>query len=170
MAAIEHGTVQIVLWIAAVVGDMVWTFFAGNDWRLNSASHFAERHGLIVIVALGESIVSIGVGMAGLPISWSITVGSLLALTVSALLWWAYFDVAASVVEQALSRARGARRVQIARNCYTFWHFPMVVGIVALSLGLKKTLNYLGGAAGHTLHDRLHGIPLFACTAAWCCI
>ncbi|MEV5647704.1 low temperature requirement protein A [Nocardia sp. NPDC052254] len=162
VAAIEHGTVQIVLWIAAVVGDMVWTFFAGNDWRLNSASHFAERHGLIVIVALGESIVSIGVGMAGLPISWAITVGSLLALTVSALLWWAYFDVAASVVEHALSTARGSRRVQIARNCYTFWHFPMVAGIVALSLGLKKTLNYLGGAAGHTLHDRLDGIPLFA--------
>lgn len=161
VAAIEHGTVQIVLWIAAIAGDMVWTFFAGNDWRLNSASHFAERHGLIVIVALGESIVSIGVGVAGLPISWPITVGSLLALAVSALLWWAYFDVAARVVEEAMTRARGEGRIRIARNCYTFWHFPMVAGIVALSLGLKKTLNYLGGAAGHTLHDHLYGIPLF---------
>jgi len=162
VAAVEHGTVQIVLWIAAIAGDMVWTFFAGNDWRVNSASHFAERHGLIVIVALGESIVSIGVGVAGLPISWPITVGSLLALAVSGLLWWAYFDVAATVVERAMTEASGPRRIRIARNCYTFWHFPMVAGIVAMSLGLKKTLNYLGGAAGHTLHDRLHGIPLFA--------
>ncbi|MGA4786881.1 low temperature requirement protein A [Nocardia sp. AB354] len=162
VAAVEHGTVQIVLWIAAIAGDMVWTFFAGNDWRVNSASHFAERHGLIVIVALGESIVSIGVGVAGLPISWPITAGSLLALAVSGLLWWAYFDVAATVVERAMTEASGPRRIQIARNCYTFWHFPMVAGIVAMSLGLKKTLNYLGGAAGHTLHDRLQGIPLFA--------
>ncbi|MCC3316381.1 low temperature requirement protein A [Nocardia africana] len=162
VAAVEHGTVQIVLWIAAIAGDMVWTFFAGNDWRVNSASHFAERHGLIVIVALGESIVSIGVGVAGLPISWPITVGSLLALAVSGLLWWAYFDVAATVVERAMTEASGPRRIKIARNCYTFWHFPMVAGIVAMSLGLKKTLNYLGGAAGHTLQDRLHGIPLCA--------
>lgn len=162
VAAMNHGTVQIWLWIAAITGDMLWTFFAGNQWRVNSASHFAERHGLIIIVALGESIVSIGVGMAGLPISWPIAVGSLLALTVSGLLWWAYFDVAATAVEHAMTHARGERRIQIARNCYTYWHFPMIAGIIALSLGLKKVLNYLGGAQGHTLHDALHGIPMFA--------
>ncbi|MBB5913467.1 low temperature requirement protein LtrA [Nocardia transvalensis] len=162
IAAMNEGTAQILLWIAAIVGDMLWTFFAGNEWRVNSASHFAERHGLIIIVALGESIVSIGVGMAGLPISWPIAVGSILALAVSGLLWWAYFDVAATVVEHAMTHARGARRIQIARNCYTYWHFPMIAGIIALSLGLKKVLNYLGGAQGHTLHDVLHGIPLFA--------
>ncbi|RDI65942.1 low temperature requirement protein LtrA [Nocardia pseudobrasiliensis] len=162
VAAMSHGTTQILLWVAAIAGDMTWTLFAGNEWRLNSVRHFAERHGLIVIVALGESIVSIGVGVAGLPISWPITVGSLLALAVSGLLWWAYFDVGAAVVERAMEQAHGARRIQIARNCYTFWHFPMVVGIIALSLGLKKVENYLGGAAGHTLSDALHGIPLYA--------
>ncbi|ATL65235.1 low temperature requirement protein A [Nocardia terpenica] len=162
IAAVNTGAVQIWLWIAAIAGDMLWTLFAGNGWRLNSAGHFAERHGLIIIVALGESVVSIGVGVAGLPISWPITVGSLLGLAVSALLWWAYFDVAALVVEHALESARGERRIQIARNCYTYWHFPMVVGIIALSLGLKKVLNYLGGAEEHSLHDELHGIPLFA--------
>ncbi len=98
IAAVNTGAAQIWLWIAAVAGDMLWTLFAGNGWRLNSAGHFAERHGLIIIVALGESVVSIGVGVAGLPISWPITVGSLLGLAVSALLWWAYFDVAAMVV------------------------------------------------------------------------
>ncbi|MBU3060421.1 low temperature requirement protein A [Nocardia sp. NEAU-G5] len=162
VAAVNHGAVQIWLWVAALTGDMLWTLFAGNEWRINSAGHFAERHGLIVIVALGESIVSIGVGVAGLPISWPIALGSLLGLAVSALLWWAYFDVAARVVERHLARASGARQIQIARNCYTYWHFPMVAGIIALSLGMKRVLSYVGGAAGHSLRDELHGIPLFA--------
>ncbi|WP_433564128.1 low temperature requirement protein A [Nocardia sp. CA-151230] len=160
--ALTTGTAQLVLWLAALVWDMGWTFFAGNEWRLYSPSHFAERYGLIVIIALGESIVSIGVGVAGLPISWSITVGSMLGLGVAGLLWWAYFDVAALVVEHAMHRAGGERRIQIARNCYTFWHFPMIAGIVAMALGLKKVLNYVGGAQGHSLSDELHGIPLFA--------
>ncbi|MGW4245241.1 low temperature requirement protein A [Nocardia sp. NPDC004722] len=160
--ALAHTTVQLGLWLAALVWDMGWTFFAGNEWRLYSPSHFAERYGLIVIIALGESIVSIGVGVAGLPISWSITVGSMLGLAVAGLLWWAYFDVAAMVVEHAMHTAAGERRIQIARNCYTFWHFPMIAGIVAMALGLKKVLSYVGGAQGHSLSDELHGIPLFA--------
>ncbi|WP_433592499.1 low temperature requirement protein A [Nocardia sp. CA-145437] len=160
--ALTTGAAQLGLWLAALVCDMGWTFFAGNEWRLYSASHFAERYGLIVIIALGESIVSIGVGVAGLPISWPIAVGSMLGLGVAGLLWWAYFDVAALVVERAMHHAQGARRVQIARNCYTFWHFPMIAGIVAMALGLKKVLNYVGGAQGHSLSDQLHGIPLFA--------
>jgi low temperature requirement protein LtrA len=162
VAAVNHGAAQIWLWVAAIAGDMLWTLFSGNEWRINSAGHFAERHGLIVIVALGESIVSIGVGVAGLPISWPIVLGSVLGLAVSALLWWAYFDVAATVVERHLARASGARQIQIARNCYTYWHFPMIVGIIALSLGMKTVLYYVGGAAGHSLRDELHGIPLFA--------
>jgi low temperature requirement protein LtrA len=162
IAAFNHGTAQLWLWIAAVTGDMAWTLFSGNEWRVNSTSHFAERHGLIVIIALGESVVSIGVGVAGLPISWPITVGSILGLAVSGLLWWAYFDVGAAVVEEHLARASGERLVKIARNCYTYWHFPMVVAIIAISLGLKNVLEYVGGASGHTLHDALHGIPLFS--------
>ncbi|WP_458687002.1 low temperature requirement protein A [Nocardia tengchongensis] len=162
VGATTTGAAQLGLWLAALVWDMGWTFFAGNEWRLYSPSHFAERYGLIVIIALGESIVSIGVGVAGLPISWSITVGSMLGLGVAGLLWWAYFDVAALVVERAMHHAGGERRIQIARNCYTFWHFPMIAGIVSMALGLKKVLNYVGGAQGHSLSDQLHGIPLFA--------
>ncbi|WP_067844854.1 low temperature requirement protein A [Nocardia lijiangensis] len=161
IAAMTTGAVQIGLWIAAIVGDMLWTMLAGEDWRLNSATHFAERHGLIIIVALGESIVSIGIGVAGLPISWPIALASMLGLAVSGLLWWAYFDVAALSVEHELKRAEGQRQIKIARNCYTFWHFPMVVGIIALSLGLKKVLYYVGDSSAHTLRDALYGIPLY---------
>ncbi|WP_433600709.1 low temperature requirement protein A [Nocardia sp. CA-135953] len=162
IAAMTAGTTQIVLWIAAIVGDMGWTLLAGEDWRLNSASHFSERYGLITIVALGESIVSIGIGVAGLPISWPIAVGSLLGLAVSGLLWWAYFDVAALSVEHELQHAEGERQIKIARNSYTFWHFPMIAGIIGLSLGLKKVLYYVGDESAHSLKDALSGIPLFA--------
>lgn len=162
IAAMTSGTVQICLWIAAICGDYLWTHFAGNDWRLKSPGHFAERHGLIIIVALGESIVAIGIGVAGLPVSWPIVVAAMLGLTVSGLLWWAYFDTDALRVEHNLRAATGARRIQIARTCYTFWHFPMIVGIIALSLGLKKVLSYVGDESEHTLTDALTGIPLVA--------
>ncbi|MET8651413.1 low temperature requirement protein A [Nocardia aurea] len=162
IAAMTDGRVQTILWIAAIAGDMLWTILAGEDWRVNSAGHFAERYGLIIIVALGESIVSIGIGVAGLPISWPIAVGSLLGLAIAGLLWWAYFDVAALAVEHELKRATGQRQIKIARNCYTYWHFPMIVGIIGLSLGLKKVLYYVGDTSDHTLKDALYGIPLFA--------
>ncbi|WP_278260649.1 low temperature requirement protein A [Nocardia sp. AG03] len=162
VAAMTSGVVQIVLWIAAIVGDMVWTWAAGTDWRINSAKHFAERYGLIVIVALGESIVSIGIGVAGLPISWPIAVGSMLGLAVSGLLWWLYFDVAAISIEHGFARATGARQIKIAQNSYTYGHFPMIVGVIALSLGLKKVLYYVGDSSHHTLTDALYGIPLGA--------
>ncbi|MGQ4600822.1 low temperature requirement protein A [Nocardia sp. R6R-6] len=162
IAAMTSGGVQIALWIAAIAGDYLWTLIAGTDWRLNSATHFVERYGLIIIVALGESIVSIGIGVAGLPISWPIALGSLLGLAISGLLWWAYFDVAALSVEHELVRAEGARQIKIARGSYTFWHFPMIVGIIALSLGLKKVLYYVGDSSHHTLTDALYGIPLYS--------
>ncbi|MEU0542502.1 low temperature requirement protein A [Nocardia sp. NPDC005978] len=161
IGALTSETAQLVLWLAALAGDMLWTSLAGNEWRLNSAKHFAERYGLIIIIALGESIVSIGVGVAGLPISWPIALGSMLGLAISGLLWWAYFDVAALTVEHELAHATGTRRVQIARGCYTYWHFPMIVGIIALSLGMKKVINYVGDAEDHRLSDALYGIPLY---------
>lgn len=161
IAATTHGTVQIALWFAAIAGDYLWTLVAGNGWRINSAGHFAERYGLIIIVALGESIVSIGIGVRTLPISWPIALAALLGLAISGLLWWAYFDVAAIAVEHELEHATGERQIQIARNSYTFWHFPMIVGIIALSLGLKKVLYYVGDASHHTLHDALYGAPLY---------
>ncbi|WP_067454449.1 low temperature requirement protein A [Nocardia alba] len=162
IAAMTTGLTQILLWVAAIVGDMVWTFIAGTDWRINSAKHFAERYGLIVIVALGESIVSIGIGVAGLPISWPIALGSMLGLAVSGLLWWLYFDVAAISIEHSFAHARGAHQIKIAQNSYTYGHFPMIVGVIALSLGLKKVLYYVGDSSHHTLTDALYGIPLGA--------
>ena len=125
VASQATGTVQTLLWLAALLGDYLGTQLAGTRWRLSSAAHFAERHGLIIIVALGESIVSIGIGVAALPISWPIIVASALGLAVSAALWWAYFDVTALIAERALAAAEGARQIRLAgvatRSCTCRW-------------------------------------------------
>lgn len=156
------GGAQTAMWVAALVGDYLGTLFGGEGWRLNSPSHFAERHGLIVIIALGESIVSIGVGVTRLPVSWPIIVGSMLGLAVSGLLWWAYFDTTTLAAERALAAATGERQIRLARGGYSFLHLPLVIGVVLLSVGLKKVLNYAGDGSHHSLTEPLHGTPLVA--------
>jgi low temperature requirement protein LtrA len=158
-----EGTAQTLMWVAVVVVDYVGTILAGaSGWRLNSAAHFAERHGLILIVALGESIVAIGVAVARLPISWPIIVASTLGLTVAACLWWAYFDVFAIVAERALRRAQGEARARLARDSYSYLHLPMIAGIILTALGLKKVLEYVGDTSHYELSDPLAILPLCA--------
>jgi low temperature requirement protein LtrA len=157
------GPAQTALWAAALAADYGGTFLGGaRGWRLRSAGHFAERFGLIIIVALGESIVAIGVGVAELPISWPVVVASGLGLAVSAGLWWAYFDVTAVYAEHEFANATPERQVRVARDAYTYMHFPMVAGVVMLSLGLKKVLEYVGDTEHHDLADPLKGVALFA--------
>lgn len=163
LAARTDGTAQTLLWAGVVVIDYGGTLAIGNSgWRLNSAVHFAERHGLIIIVALGESIVAIGVGIGHLPVSWPIVTAAILGLSITVSLWWAYFDTAALRAENALAQARGHHRVAMAQAAYTYLHLPMLAGIVLLALGLKKVLEYVAGQGGHHLSDPLHDIPLWA--------
>jgi low temperature requirement protein LtrA len=162
IASQTTGTTQTLLWFAALAGDYLGTLVAGSKWRMGSSSHFAERYALIIIVALGESIVAIGVGVAHLPISWPIIGASVLGLVVAGAMWWAYFDVTALIAERALTAAEGERQIQLARGGYSFLHLPMVAGIVLMALGLKKVLGYVGGEQGHTVADPIYGIPLAA--------
>jgi low temperature requirement protein LtrA len=158
-----HGSDQTLLWGLALAADYGGTYLIdARGWRLRSAAHFAERHGLIIIIALGESIVAIGVGVTDLPISWPILIASLLGLAVSSALWWIYFDATAYYGEQALAAEPAETRPKLARDAYTFLHFPMVAGIVFLALGLKKVLEYVGDSEHHHLSDPLKGIGLYA--------
>jgi low temperature requirement protein LtrA len=158
-----HGTTQTLLWALALAADYGGTYLIdARGWRLRSAAHFAERHGLIVIIALGESIVAIGVGVTDLPISWPILIASVLGLAVAAALWWIYFDATVLYGEQALAAEPPETRPKLARDAYTFLHFPMVAGIVLLALGLKKVLEYVGDTEHHHLEDPLKGIGLYA--------
>jgi low temperature requirement protein LtrA len=158
-----HGTAQTWIWVALVVVDYVGTILAGaSGWRLNSAAHFAERHGLIIIIALGESIVAIGGGVARLPISAPIIAASLLGLAVAGCLWWTYFDIASLVAERVLRKAQGEERARMARDSYSYLHLPMIAGIVLLALGLKQVLEYVGDVSDHRLSDPLALLPLAA--------
>jgi low temperature requirement protein LtrA len=113
-----------------------------SGWRL-VAGHFAERHGLIMLVALGESIVAIGVG-AGSTVDAGIVAAAVLGTAAAAALWSLYFDIVALVAVRRLTNAaEGRERNEIARDSFSYLHFPMVAGIVLLALGLKKTLAHV---------------------------
>jgi low temperature requirement protein LtrA len=151
-----EGVAQTMTWAAALVVDYVGTILGGaSGWRLPSASHFAERHGLIIIVALGESIVAIGVGVAREPISGPIVAASVLGLAVAGCVWWAYFDVVSIVAERVLRGLEGEERARLARDAYSYLHLPMVAGIVLLALGVEQVLEHVGDTSHHELADPL---------------
>jgi low temperature requirement protein LtrA len=141
--ALAGGAAQVVLWALALLLDMAGPFLFGSEgWKL-VPGHFAERHGLIVLIALGESIVAIGVG-AGSGVDAGIVAAAVLGTAVAAELWWLYFDIVALVAARRLSNAtEGRERNEIARDSFSYLHFPMVAGIVLLALGLKKTLAHV---------------------------
>ena len=93
-----------------------------------------------MIIALGESIVAIGVGAAGLPLDAGLIAAALLGIAVVASLWWSYFDWVVFVAQAGLAEATGADRAILARDLYSYLHLPMVAGIVLFALGLKTTL------------------------------
>ena len=158
-----RGTAQTMLWALALLADYGGTLAGGADgWRLRSPRHFAERHGLIVIVALGESIVAIGVGVGELPVSWPIVAGSVVGLTLAVTLWWIYFDISALQGEHALHEEPEATRARLGRDAYSFAHLPIVAGIALVALGLKKVLEYVSDTADHDLGDELAGYGLYA--------
>ncbi len=160
--AITGGPTQTGLWGLALVVDYTGVYLAGSDWRLPSARHFAERHGLIVLIALGESIVAIGVGVGGLPITLATMVAAGLGLAVSVALWWSYFDVVAPVAARTLAGTSGLERSRLARDSFTYLHFPMVAGIVYLALGLKKVTESVADTEHHALSEPLAAGPLWA--------
>jgi low temperature requirement protein LtrA len=140
-AAFTGGALQLGLWGLALVLDMGGPFLFGADgWKL-VPGHFAERHGLIVLIALGESIVALGVG-AKAELDVGIVAAAVLGVVVAAALWWVYFDVTAIVAERRLSRTKeGRERNELARDSYSYLHFLMVAGIALLAVGLKRTLE-----------------------------
>ncbi len=140
-ASFTDGIPQGVLWALALLLDAGGPFLFGSDgWKL-APGHFAERHALIFIIALGESIVAIGVG-AEIGVGAGVVATAVLGMAVAAALWWLYFDVVALVAERRLSGAAvGREQNEIARDSYSYLHLPMVAGIVLVALGMKKTLG-----------------------------
>jgi low temperature requirement protein LtrA len=143
VGALLGGTAQAVIWIVALAIDFVGPFVFGVRGFRVSAGHFAERFGLIVIIALGESIVAIGAGLEG-DVDAGVIAAAALGLILACALWWAYFDWVALDAESRLGRARGDSRVTMARDSYSYLHLPMIAGIVLIALGVKKTIGDVG--------------------------
>jgi low temperature requirement protein LtrA len=155
LACFLDGPAQYVVFGLALVVDYGGLLLIGvAGWKLH-AGHFAERHSLIVIIALGESIVALGVGAGDHAVTVSIALAAVLGIAISAAMWWAYFDVVALVAERRLSSLDGDDQARMARDSWTYLHLPMVAGIILFALGVKKTLAHvdepLGTAAAFAL-------------------
>jgi low temperature requirement protein LtrA len=152
--ALLGGAWQAVLWALALLVDMGGPyFFRAEGWKL-APGHFAERHGLVVIIALGESIVALGVG-ADLGLTLGVGATAVLGIVLAFELWWLYFDVVAIANVWRLVRAPAGRgQNEFARDVYSYLHFPLVAGIVLGALGLHEVLEHAG--------DPLKAVPAFA--------
>jgi low temperature requirement protein LtrA len=141
VAAFLDGPAQTLAWVVALSTDFAGPYVFGVRGFRVSPGHFAERFSLIVIIALGESIVAIGTGLHELDAGT--VAAALLGLILAFGIWWAYFDVVAIVAERRFRDAEGLRRIRIARDSYSYLHLPMIAGIVLMALGMKKTLLHV---------------------------
>lgn len=169
-ASFTDGAAQATLWALALLVDAGGVLIVDpSGWRLEPG-HFAERHGLILIIALGESIVALGVGSQD--VTGGVITASVLGIVLAAGLWWLYFDVVAYVATRVLTTTdEGRARNTLARDAFSHLHFPLVAGIALVALGLHEALAHVdqplrtepaaalfGGAAiyllGHVLFNR----------------
>ncbi|WP_197674007.1 low temperature requirement protein A [Micromonospora narathiwatensis] len=137
---------QLGFWTAAVLVEYVAGIaLGGSYWVVISAGHWAERHALMILIALGESIITLGLGWVGgnaPPLTVPVMTAAVLGIATAAVLWWAYFDTLAFGVEQVMHHAREpATRARLSRNAYTYLHLPMITGIIFFALGLKDQLS-----------------------------
>jgi low temperature requirement protein LtrA len=142
--ALLGGWTQTLLFTAALLvdwGGIYLTSRRGN-WRLHSVAHLTERHGLFIILAIGESVVAIGVGAAQKPISVPLLLAAVLGVAAAVGLWWLYFDVASLAAEHRLLEVHGQARVRLALEAYTYGHLPIVAGIVVAALGVEGVLAH----------------------------
>ncbi|MFY1637934.1 low temperature requirement protein A [Solwaraspora sp. WMMB335] len=139
---------QAACWLAALAVEYAAGFaLAGKGWAVLSANHWVERFELILMVALGELIISIGVGsdLIDRPITWPAVFGAGFAVAVTAAVWWLYFDLVAPAAVQAFhASAHGEPRTRLARDAYAYLHLPMIAGLILVALGMEEVLHQLG--------------------------
>jgi low temperature requirement protein LtrA len=144
VAGTTDGTSQTALWIAAIAVNYAGPYLTGVAGFAVSPSHFAERHGLIVIVALGESVVAIGAG-GDITVDWPLAGTALAVMALVAGLWWDYFTDDAEATERVLAAATGHDRSRLARDIYSYLHVPLVLGIVFAAVGIHEVLVHRDG-------------------------
>jgi low temperature requirement protein LtrA len=132
------------LWVAALACTYVGAALSGaRGWRLHP-SHLAERYGLVLIIALGEAFIAIGIGARGIGIGPGEVVAAILGLLVAASFWLAYFDFFSIRGEQMLRDREGPERIALARDVYAYGHLPLIVGIVLFAFAMKTIVGHIG--------------------------
>jgi low temperature requirement protein LtrA len=144
------GSAQTWLWLAGMTIDTAITYVTSRhgSWRVHSAAHWTERFGLVIILALGESIVAIGVGASEEPVSIPVLIGAFAGVALSIGLWWLYFDVTAIAAEHRFASLRGSARAALAVDAYTYLHLFLVAGIVLTALGIEDALAHVEEVEG----------------------
>lgn len=134
--------IRVWFWFAAVVVNIVSTLAADRNEYIIVASHFAERHGLFVIIVLGEALIAIGVTTVGATRSIAFYVaGTAMLLTLLAM-WWSYFDWLFRIGEKALKAATGIAQGRLARSAYSVAHYPLVAGVILFVIGTEELLAH----------------------------
>jgi low temperature requirement protein LtrA len=143
-AGFVHGSLRPALWLAALAVGLFGPLLGGmSGWRVQPA-HFVERHGLIVLIAIGESLIAIGLGARDTRLGAGVIVAAVLGLAVVTSFWLAYFDFFQIRGERLLNDRSGVERIALARDVYTYLHLPMVAGIVLFAFAMKATLAHVG--------------------------
>jgi len=154
------------IWLAAIVADLVAAGFAGSgQWDLTPA-HFSERHGLFVIIALGESLIVAAAAVSAEPRTTALVLDTVAALAVAGLLWWSYFGWLKEAMEHGLEAA-GSRIGSLASTAFSIGHFPVVCGIVAFAVALEEIVHHPGAVPEPEVTAALAvGVSLFVgCSA-----
>jgi low temperature requirement protein LtrA len=142
VGGIAGGTSQYVLWAIAVALEWSTPRLIPTSGFVIGTSHFVERHGLVVIIAIGESIVAIGIAAQGLAIDLQLVVFALLGLALSACLWWTYFGDE-DQTERALATAPPERQSIVAVDAFGLWHLAILLGIVAIAATEKRATGHV---------------------------
>jgi low temperature requirement protein LtrA len=144
MGAVAGPDAQVMFWVLVIILDFVAAGAAGSGaWGLH-AEHFAERHGLIVIIALGESLIVAASGLVGAERTPMLLVVGFLAVAITCGLWWTYFPVAKPTLERALEQEPHEGRGRLARDAFSFGHFPVLCGIIAYAVAVEGAVAHPG--------------------------
>jgi low temperature requirement protein LtrA len=151
------GRAQYALWALAVAFEWLTPVIRGNRGFALAPAHFVERHGLVVLVAIGESVVAVGIGAAHLPVDAALAVVATLGLALSACLWWLYFGGDTERAEESLGAMEPVRRARAAVNGFGFWHLPLLLGIVGVAAAERRALAHPFSAGSWTRATILAG-------------
>ncbi|WP_229400333.1 low temperature requirement protein A [Micromonospora okii] len=150
------------LWVAVVLLQYgTGLIGAWGGWEVQSAEHWTERYELILIIALGESVISVGVGsnLLGQPPAWPEVVAAALGIVFTAALWWAHYDVIGPAARITLHATTGRPRARMARDAYAYLYLPMIAGIILFALGAEEIVHQIADPAS-SIGEAAHGLSV----------